>query len=370
MNSRLIIASCLIVLFLSCGRQSSETAAIEQTKEHIINQKIPELEAGEVFYKNKDPFGETILLYGEQVFVEPIIFKPHEVEMVVEDNSLVVKNRGEHAFMQFSLPDFNIRRLNGTYGPGPDEFIFPRIVPSVDTSLICYVFESANQKLYQFDKKGNLSFYPFPFSSPGQRRYSDKQLVNVGMDDFMYVETSPTGKSIYRAVQIADSMVIKEVFDLGLNPKRKSWANYIGDFAVNVKQNRMVYAYKYFKIIKFMDMEAQTVRTINFEREEFDESTLYKIDGMDQNVTHYWGICGQDKYVYHLYSGRTPMEVMRENNKSQYYIFVEQYDWNGNPIAKYKLDRWGYFTVDEDSRRLYLMSTNDDEPIFIYQLPE
>ena len=371
MKLKLIIVFSFFVIIISCKQRPKETVAVDIAEEIVVEPKLPELEDGEVFYKDKNPFGEIAPLYGEQVIIDTVIFKVGGAEMLVKDNLLVIKNRVEdNFFMQFKLPDFELQSLNGIYGKGPDEFLYPHIVPTDNSSLLCYIFESTNQKLYKFDKKGKLHFSPLLLSPSKQGTYSDKQLVNVGVDDFMYAETSSTGKSIYRVTQIADSMIVKEVFNLGLNPKRKSWVNYIGDFAVNAKQNRMVYAYKYFKIIKFMDLEAQTVRTINFEREEFDESTLYKIDGMDQNVTHYWGVCGQDKYVYFLYSGRTPMDVMRDNNKNQYYIHVEQFDWNGNPVAKYKLDHWGYFTVDENNKRLYLLSTNDDDPVFIYQLPE
>jgi len=51
-----------------------------------------------------------------------------------------------------------------------------------------------------------------------------------------------------------------------------------------------------------------------------------------------------------------------------YYIHVEKYDWNGQPVAKYRLDQWGYFTVDEENNLLYLVSTNHDSSFFKYQL--
>ncbi|MDR1222844.1 MAG: TolB-like 6-bladed beta-propeller domain-containing protein, partial [Tannerella sp.] len=204
---------------------------------------------------------------------------------------------------------------------------------------------------------------------PEKFNFSNRSLVNIAPDDFIYADDSPTGKSIFRATKEADSIKIHEVFNLALNPKRKSPFSYIGDFVANPGKNRMAYAYKYFKIIKFMDLEAQTVRTVNFEREEFDENSLYKINGLDQNVTHYWGACAQDESVYFLYSGRTPYDVSRENSKNNCYIYVEQYDWNGNPVNKFRLDQWGYFTVDEPDKKIYLFSTNHDDPFFIYDLP-
>lgn len=194
------------------------------------------------------------------------------------------------------------------------------------------------------------------------------KLAHIEKNDFAFVANSSTGKSIYRTIQHGDTLSRREVFNLALNARRKSPFAYIGSFAVNPAKNRMAYAYKYFKIIKFMDLEAETVRTVNFARDDFDDKTPYIVNGLDQNITHYWGACAQENYVYFLYSGRTPYEVVRAAQKENYYIYVEQYDWNGVPVRKYKLDQWGYFTVDEKNEKLYLTSTNHDDPFFEYNL--
>jgi len=361
---------CTFVLTGCKAKNSEKEVTGEILPEEITEEQfvaIPELTGEEVFLKDKNPFGDIIELKGEQIVADTVIFKVGEPGIVIKDNTLVMKTG--HSIMIFSLPDFKFLGYTGSWGRGPDEFIYPSVVPTDQEDLLCYMFEATNQKLYSLDKQGNLSYYPFLFDMAEKKGFSDKALVNVGPDDFVYADTSPTGKSIYRATADNDSAQIRMVYNLGLNPKRKSPFAYIGDFVVNAKQNRMAYAYKYFKIIKFMDMEAQTVKTINFELEKFDENTLYKVDGLDQNVTHYWGACAQDKYVYFLYSGRTPMNVMKDNQKNPH-IFVEQYDWNGTPIHKYKLDQWGYFTVDEANGKIYLLSTNHDDPFFVYDLKE
>jgi len=63
------------------------------------------------------------------------------------------------------------------------------------------------------------------------------------------------------------------------------------------------------------------------------------------------------KHFWLLYSGRTPVAVYNDNQNKKKYIYVEKFDWNGNPIKKYKLDDWGYFCVDEKNQNLYLAST-------------
>ncbi len=361
----------LITLFVACtGKQKEQkvqTAPLDTLKSVSL---FSEIEPGESFYKKQNPFGEIIELTGTNVTNDTTIFKPLESEMLVKDKLLIMKNIRQ-PFRIFSLPDLIQVKTVGKWGGGPDEFYYSTLVSTPNDNLLCYLFEGTNHKLYSLDQNGNMKYIPHPFRTKENREQfgESRQVVNVAENDFLYVGNSSTGKSIYRITQQGDSAVTREIFNLGLNPNRRSPFSYIGDFAVNPAKNRMAYAYKYFKIIKFMDLEAKTVHIANFEREEFDENTLYKINGLDQNVTHYWGACAQDDYVYFLYSGRTPYDVVKEQSKKNYYIYVEQYDWNGKPVNKFKLDQWGYFTVDEKNKKVYLASTNHDDPFFVYQLP-
>ena len=51
------------------------------------------------------------------------------------------------------------------------------------------------------------------------------------------------------------------------------------------------------------------------------------------------------------------------------YMVIEQYDWNGNPVKRYKLDQGGVFAVDEKAGKLYVASFYDDDPFYVYDLP-
>ncbi|MFJ1262279.1 BF3164 family lipoprotein [Capnocytophaga canis] len=375
MNTKNILFGMGLLFLGACG--DNKTAQKQEEKEKIqLFQKeefvteLAQLEAGELFFKNKNPFGDDILLKGKQIVGDTAIFSVRESQLLIKNNYLIMKSLTNPVFYIFNLPDLRLQKSLGKRGQAPDDFLFPTIIPSVSNDWLCYLFENSQNKLYGLDEKGDIQIINKPFEEfKKQELGATLQLANISDDDFMYVTDSKTGKSIFRITQKGDFINKKEVFNLGLNPTRKSPFTYIGDFAVNPQKNRMVYAYKYFKIIKFMDLEAQTVRTINFERDGFNEESPYKINGLDQNITHYWGVCAQDNYVYFLYSGRTPEDVWKESQKENYYIFVEQYDWNGNPICRYKLDQWGYFTIDEKNKKLYLASTNHDDPFFEFQLP-
>jgi hypothetical protein len=77
-----------------------------------------------------------------------------------------------------------------------------------------------------------------------------------------------------------------------------------------------------------------------------------------------------DEYFWMLYSGRTPVDVKRDNENKKKYIFVEKYDWNGNPVKRYKLDDWGYFCVDEKENTIYLASTASIHSLLKYEISD
>jgi hypothetical protein len=364
----------LIISFamFSCGisgRKNVENMANDNnTIVEIITTpvKLEPLKDETLKMKGKDLFGEVIELKGEHIIVDSLIFKVSETECIIKDNFLLMKNLSKYGFfMVLSLPELRPIKTFGNFGRGPDEFVFPSICRNSAPDILATILETTNGKIYDVLPDGTMILSNINIFK-SKNDYGGEYPSLMTGTKLYYVANSKTGKSVFTVSD--DSIQIKEIQNLALNPKRKGWANYIGDFAVNLEETRMVYAYKYFKIVKFFDLENNTVRTIDFEREEFDESTSYVIDGLDNNITHYWGICPCEKYIYMLYIGRMPMQVANDNKKENYYIFVEKYDWNGQPIAKYRLDRWGFFTVDEKNNHLYLISTNDDDPFFRYSL--
>jgi len=370
-----MITTALIcgMIFTGCG--SGGNRAIDGmardndtiTEPNITPIKLEPLKNETLRLRGRDPFGGIIELKGEHITHNSLILNPSSIQMIIKDNLMLVKSRGSRdVFMLLSLPNLQMIKSFGSYGPGPDEFFSPSLCKNTQPDILATVVDVSG-KIFDVLLDGSLISNRISIPNSGSRFGAGEYPALMTDTLLYYAANSSTGKSVF-TIGGTDSIQVNEIQDLALDPRRRGWANYIGDFAINTEQTRMVYAYKYFKIVRFFDLEHNTVRTINFEREEFDESTTYRVDGLDANVTHYWGISAGEKYVYMLYSGRTPAQVWSDNRKEDFYIFVEKYDWNGNPIAKYKLDQWGYFAVDEKNNILYLISTNDDDPFFIYHL--
>ncbi len=363
-----ILYSLILLLSISCNKNKiKEVKQINQSqkiRDLIDEQHISPLIEGEILL-NDDAFGDIIELKGESHPVERI-FKVIETEMLVKDSLLIVKNINEdYLFMVFSLPDFRYVKSFGRRGNGPGEFISPSIVKTSDTEIIFFIYDY-NGKLYYINKKFEVIDSEITFNTQRQL-YGANKIYATSSDEFYYVGVAPIAKVIYK-YSTTDSVAETSIKPLSIKGFI-GWGGYIGDFGVNYKKERMVFAYKYFKKIIFTDLTGQKERVLNF-------NTSLKIDKKDtrsmlapSNITHYWGMSAQKDYLYVLYSGRTPIDVTEELKKSSGYIYVEQFDWNGNPICKFKLDHWGYFCVNEEENTIYLASITDEHPFISYKLP-
>ena len=383
----------LSLLFLSACKsraeqkqqEANDTIVVETPK---IIQDAP-LVAGSVTLKDED-FGELIELAGTHQILdeEGPIFKMAEPEMLIRDGYFLLQNRpamsytrrpdgtvevvkpadeGLNCFFHwYRLPDFRYITSFGIGGNGPNEFNFPHLVSSGVSAPGTYVYETGTMQLFETDTTGVLKPFPFTFKSIKGSSYSDRQVCAVSRDTFYYADNVPRGKAIIRTVYQGDSLQAEQIYNLAFSKKHRSWSPYIGDFIVSPSGNRMVYAYKYFRKILVMDISAQTVRDITFDADGVEAKNDVLTLGPD-NVTYYWGISATDDYFFLTYSGRTPLQVSRENGKGDGYIFVEQYDWGGNPVARYKLDHWG--RVISDGKLLYQVCYMYDDPLFLYTLP-
>ena len=216
--------------------------------------------------------------------------------------------------------------------------------------------------LYGLDKKLEIHSIQKIHSSKSMWDYIE-HIYAAGKNSFVY----PKGRNIYRATLEGDSVRTEEIKDMTLKQAKKMPAT--GCLGINPARHRMVYAYKYARIIKFMDLDSNAERTLNFQQSGFDEGTLHIADGLDANVTYYMQVLPTRDYVYITYSGRTPYVVAAENNKGKHHMYVEKYDWNGNPVKKYKLNDFCVYTVlDEKTNRLVLSTYYYDDPLVVYQL--
>jgi hypothetical protein len=372
MSYHTIILIILIAFLSGCGNRGRNpknssvdnfpVPAIQIREKSPVLAPLPD---GEV-RMNDAAFGETINLTGKPINIKENI-KPEQ--LFVKGNYLVTKNqRKDSVFMIFEIPSMKCVAAFGVKGNGPDEFGFPRIVETAEDSILFYIYEMNNEKVYKVSLKLLYPEYYLTLSKKS-RSFDEKQIVFIDNKTAYYSASASKGKMIYYFNR--DSIPQdKSIHDLAIPGIKGSWTTLIGDFGINNHLGRIAYAYKYFKRLRIIDINSMKERNIIFEAKNLDKG-LNDIATLEPtNITHYWGMSANDEYFWMLYSGRTPVDVQRDNRNNKKFIFVEKFDWNGNPVKRYKLDDWGYFCVDKKNELLYLASTASIYSLIRYDLTD
>ncbi len=331
----------------------------------IIKPILQPLESGEI-HVTDGIFGTTINLTGQPLYLKENI-KPEQ--LFVKGKYLVTNNqRNDSVFMIFTLPDLKCIAAFGIKGRGPNEFSFPRIVETFEDSILFYIYEQTNEKIYKVSI--NHIKPEYYLTLPKQNRsFGDKQLVFFDNNTTYYSASTSKGKMIYYFNK--DSLPQeKQIKNLAITGIKGSWTTFIGDFGTNKTLGRIAYAYKYYKRLKIIDLHTLKEREVIFDAMELTKGQTDIANLEPTNITHFWGMSPNDEYFWLLYSGRTPVDVQRDNRNKKKFIFVEKYDWNGNPVKRYKLDDWGYFCVDEKRNTLYLASTASIYSLLKYNIPD
>jgi hypothetical protein len=362
--NKLIILLVLTLSFLSCKNSKNnlqapprDTMSLSESK---VKSTLPPLKAEDVHF-NDNVFGEVVTLKGQPLSLKENL-NPERI--ILKDKYLITSNqRKDSIFMIFELPDLKCIASFGVRGIGPDEFIYPNIVETPEDSILFYIYEGINEKVYKVTLKSLKPEYYLTL--PKQR--ADKMIEFTDSKEAFYSSSATQGRMIFKFNK--DSVPQANVYkDLAIPGIKGSWTTLIGDLGVNVVNGRIAYAYKYFKRLKIIDMKSGNERNIIFDAKNLDK-------GLDDfgtlaptNITHYWGMSSKSEYFWVLYSGRKPVDVYNDNRHNKKYIYVEKFDWNGNPVKKYKLDDWGYFCVDEQNQILYLASTASALTLLKYDL--
>lgn len=317
-----------------------------------------------------ESFGKIIELTGTQKILDGNIFKVSETEMLIKDDYFLMQNAfgNDSIFMLFKLPEFEYLKSFGVRGNAPGQFHFPHLAPTSEEDKLAYIVETHKPRLYSTDYDGSMSQILIEFPAIKGAVRTDKNMF-ITDSAYYYVDVIRQGRALFKSVEYRDSVSLEMLHNLAFSPKHKNWAAYTGDFLVEPSGKRFAYAYKYFKRILFYDPETGKSRVVEFDKDGVNPANDVITLGPD-NVTYYWGGRGTENYIFLTYSGRTPIQVMQDNNKKNSYIYVEQFDWNGNPIRKYKLDHWGRMIADEKNGKLYQITYDYDDPLFVYDLPD
>ncbi|MCI2082671.1 MAG: hypothetical protein LKK08_08945 [Bacteroidales bacterium] len=313
---------------------------------------------------SKEAMPDTVKLKFSGIVADSFDFKPIRTQMLAVDNFLVIANQndGDKGIYLYSLSE----------GKRIRDFIIPSSSPSKmifrinDEKYLCGIYDDICCKAYAITRSLKIEKVKSGAITEFGGMEAGTYVNLIYMDKDKLVYTIRGGRNVtLRRTALSDTASAVILQDLRIKPEYDYFFPYEGMVATDAKGDRIVYAYNYFKVIRFMDGSASPLKVLDFGKPGFDPETLKIADGLDKNRMYYYGglYVGGSIYVRSLNGEKYPYE----NHSS---TIIEQYDRNGNPIRVIELDRKGVFTVDETCDRLYLLTEGSDRKIYYYDLSE
>lgn len=362
---KIIIFLSVLFVLISCNNQRSNNQIRQDAafaNDTILSPR--EINLDDIEWKTTQLTGKHVVIKDGLVDPKNAIWK--------KGDTLIFRNaeyQTDNYYLAYLLPEFKLIKKFGTEGMGPDEFNQPElhILPN-DNRRIGYIYDWANGNYFElcndFAIKRIDTFKDLVSRTLDVSFYNDSTAFYLG-------DASLEGKNIYRYTK-SKGFPGEAIHNLVLNPPGVNFFYaYDGTYGYNVPKNRLVYAYKFFREIHIMDMNGKLLRTLRGKdgnRTRTEDGYKAWMDNFEVPMYYSNYSYLTDNYIYlEYFNSHTLGEFV--NNTAKEETIIEQYDWNGNPIQRFILDKRAQpFVIDENEKKLYLNFYKEDDPLYIYDL--
>ena len=155
--------------------------------------------------------------------------------------------------------------------------------------------------------------------------------------------------------------------DFELNSAQKS--NLIQGFMkVAPSNDRFVFASSFaevFEINKFQGSNLKLIKRYSFDNSEFNKGNG-RAYGKRSNIWAYMHLDVSEERIFALYTNKSVEEYVKNTFVGEYLLV---FDWNGNPIKKFKLDKpIGCFSYDKRDNSIYGIALEDNIKLVKYDI--
>ncbi|MTI86839.1 MAG: hypothetical protein FH748_02595 [Balneolaceae bacterium] len=303
---------------------------------------------------------------GERIDIEGLQFSI-PLNMLLLDSLLIIHDRYEVEEDKFFFSINNLTtneniRIFGREGRGPDEFSFPAMLSRIPNKRESIGIN--NRSFFSFSEVSipkvlaDTSGYTISKTNEINTGYSkvakisDDRFIGTGFfNDGRFGLADGNGKLL--------SAQLKYPFqDLFENIKNQSLGMaFQSHFSVHPSGKMFVAATTgspNIDVLSLMDDSLYVIKSIHSSPPLFeDESTanIFSVKMLPENKGGYKYLASTEQFFYALYSGAKYEEGADKYNSGNR---VLQFDWDGNPIKQYNLDKLAtLIVVDEEDRYLY-----------------
>jgi hypothetical protein len=313
-------------------------------------------------------FSNTNNLIGTTIKTNAKIVVPSKI-YTVDDKLIVYDNSINNIFKVFKLPEMEFLYSWGTKGQGPNEFI-----NITDNSMHIYknkleILDWQNLKVFQIQNDAFRLVEQHNLPSLGT---PINQLVRIN-DSIYFADNSMINKEEFEHVILNvksqkvigkfgeysdDGLIFKNVSERYLASSKSNTVSLI-----NGKFSTFYYKFNRFKIY---GLDGKFLKSIVL---DIDKSKDFSLKSENDNIIFFADPLAIDNYIYVLFINKSKDEI--ENDLTNYKPKIQIWDWEGNPILEYVLDKpITAFYVSKWNRKLYGVSFFNMDEIYEFDLPD
>ncbi len=289
----------------------------------------------EVHTLSEDDFKNDVQLYDEKELVKEIL---NVRNFFIQDSFMVINNsREDSVFMVFDLNTFECIKSWGLRGEGPAEYgTFTHLLNIPQKNIMQMTdfsrnrIETYNIPEFKLKEKQNIEL-----QAPTEKRQIPQNIVTPDGNIYFYDNLFANQLSINKW-EIGESQPVTinrfEYFkDVNETP-----LFYTGSLAINSDEDKLVYAYRYKRRFDIMDLEGNLIKAVRVTPPR--KASRKHVDEVHLSTIHYNGVRASNDSFFLLYIGHLPEYI--EENDFLVTCYIEQYDWDGNPVKRYELNRY------------------------------
>lgn len=256
-------------------------------------------------------------------------------KILIVDSFLIINNsREDSLFMAFDLKNFQCIKSWGSRGNGPGEHgLFTHLIGVSSNSFQIADFSKYRLETYSLPafiliKEESISQIP----ERGQYREIPQTIVSPDGEQFFY-DCIVNHELLLSKWQKGDSSSVINSFD-SFKKSYNSSSFYTGTLILNNELNRLVYAYHYLRRFDIMDFNGNIIKTFNIKPSPPEPVENGNNIDLERTIICYVDAKPNDSSFFLYYVGQPGNSLYKEHKS-----YIEQYDWNGKPLARYEINR-------------------------------
>lgn len=168
-----------------------------------------------------------------------------------------------------------------------------------------------------------------------------RQAFSKSQDEFLFIGREPFGgeQALLLSRNYTDSIIVDEICKITYDKESPSWMINFGKATYNQQKQVLAFAYQLYPTIQFFKLEEGQIFKSSLPQSQYLELQTEGADIWEQNCVQYKDITSNENHIYALYWGESFETAYRERKNNAGTSQIMQYDWDGNLLSIYKVDK-------------------------------